>query len=65
MLKSIATKLLSTGVYGCDILEAGYNLRAGVDLAHHVALWDVMSRNGVSAGRRPRPPGGLSRSVQG
>jgi hypothetical protein len=47
LLASVATRLLGTGVYGCDILEAGYNLRAGVDLAHHVALWDVMSRNAV------------------
>jgi len=29
------------------LLEVGYKLRQGVDLAHHVALWDVMSRNAV------------------
>jgi hypothetical protein len=42
---------------GCDLLEVGYPLRGGpspgavgaggVDLAHHLALWDVMSRNAV------------------
>ena len=47
LLASIASQLLASRVYSCDLLEAAYNLRAGVDLAHHVALWDVMSRNGV------------------
>jgi hypothetical protein len=47
MLQQTATKLLGNKVIGCDLLEVGYNLRQGVDLAHHVGLWDVMSRNAV------------------
>lgn len=41
----IAAKLLSDHALHCDILEVGYPLRGGVDLAHHVELWDVLSRN--------------------
>ena len=32
---------------GADLIEVGYQLRQGVNLAHHVDLWDVMSRNAV------------------
>jgi hypothetical protein len=32
---------------GTDLLEVGYKLRAGVDLNHYLALWDIMSRNAV------------------
>jgi hypothetical protein len=32
---------------GADLLEVGYALRQGMDLAHHVALWDIMSRNAL------------------
>ena len=32
---------------GADLLEVGYVLRQGMDLAHHVALWDIMSRNAL------------------
>jgi hypothetical protein len=51
MLADAARTMLPTGTepaaLGCDLLEVGYTLRNGVDLAHHVALWDIMSRNGV------------------
>jgi hypothetical protein len=51
LLARTAKKLLPTAerpaALGCDLLEVGYTLRQGVDLAHHVALWDVLSRNGV------------------
>ena len=50
-LVQVAGDLLPGGAQpdalGCDLLEVGYPLRAGVDLAHHVALWDIMSRNAV------------------
>jgi hypothetical protein len=55
-LRSTAAALLPSagnpGALGCDLLEVGYPLRGGtsaggVDLAHHLALWDVMSRNAV------------------
>ncbi|HVQ87837.1 MAG TPA: hypothetical protein VMT88_06610 [Actinomycetes bacterium] len=41
----VATAFLQNNVIGCDIIEVGYKLRAGVDLAHHVSLWDILSRN--------------------
>jgi len=47
MLAQTASALLGNGVMGCDLLEVGYNLRQGVDLAHHLSLWNVMSRNAV------------------
>jgi hypothetical protein len=51
LLSQTAAKLLPTSsapaALGADLLEVGYKLRGGCDLAHHVALWDVMSRNAV------------------
>jgi hypothetical protein len=50
-VEEVARQLLPSGGHpaalGCDLLEVGYNLRQGIDLLHHVALWDVLSRNGV------------------
>ncbi|HEY5032055.1 MAG TPA: hypothetical protein VIJ54_06240 [Actinomycetes bacterium] len=43
----VAKQLLANRALGCDILEVGYPLRAGVDVKHHVALWDVLSRNAL------------------
>lgn len=37
-----AKQLLASGAYGCDILEVGYNIRGGVDLAAHLEVWDIM-----------------------
>ena len=28
-------------------IEVGYKSRAGMDLAHHVGLWDILSRNAI------------------
>ena len=47
LLAQVASKLLANHVLGTDLLEVGYQLRAGVDLSHHLALWDIMSRNAV------------------
>jgi hypothetical protein len=51
LLSQVAQQLLPTGTrpaaLGADLLEVGYKLRGGVDLAHHVALWDILSRNAV------------------
>ena len=43
----VARQLLANRALGCDILEVGYPLRAGVDVKHHVGLWDVLSRNAL------------------
>jgi hypothetical protein len=45
MLVQTAGALLANSALGCDLLEVGYNLRQGVDLAHHLSLWNVFSRN--------------------
>jgi hypothetical protein len=47
MLTDLATRLLPTRACGADIMEVGYPSRQGVDLDHHLALWDIMSRNGI------------------
>jgi len=51
LLAQVAKTLLPTATsraaLGADLLEVGYTKRQGVDLAHHVALWDVLSRNAV------------------
>jgi len=44
-VSSVAASLLGNNALDCDILEVGYVNRGGCDLAHHAALWDVMSRN--------------------
>ncbi|MEO8329381.1 MAG: hypothetical protein ABI586_05190, partial [Candidatus Nanopelagicales bacterium] len=41
----LAATFLNNNVIGCDIIEVGYKSRAGMDLAHHVSLWDILSRN--------------------
>ena len=43
----LATTFLQNKVIGCDIIEVGYKLRSGMDLAHHVSLWDILSRNAL------------------
>ncbi len=51
MLVQTANGMLPTSsapaALGADLLEVGYALRQGMDLAHHVALWDIMSRNAL------------------
>ncbi len=51
LLTQVAGALLASpgnpAALGTDLLEVGYPLRAGVDLGHHLALWDIMSRNAV------------------
>lgn len=44
-LADLVGVLLGNHALDCDLLEVGYNLRSGVDLAHHLGLWDVLSRN--------------------
>lgn len=42
-----ASTLINNRAIGCDVIEIGYRSRAGMDLAHHVGLWDILSRNAV------------------
>ena len=50
-LKRVAARMLPTAsapaAMGADLLEVGYANRQGIDLKHHVALWDILSRNGA------------------
>lgn len=47
LLSQTASKLLANKVLGADLLEVGYILREGVDVNHHIGLWDVLSRNAL------------------
>lgn len=47
MLSQTASALLANKVLGADLLEVGYKLRQGVNVNHHIALWDVLSRNAL------------------
>jgi hypothetical protein len=47
LLSQTSSKLLATHALGADLLEVGYNLRQGVDVNHHIGLWDVLSRNAM------------------
>jgi TAT (twin-arginine translocation) pathway signal sequence len=47
LLSQTASTLLANRVLGADLLEVGYKLRQGVDVNHHLGLWDVLSRNAV------------------
>jgi len=51
LLVSTARNMLPTAsvpaALGTDLLEVGYYLRQGMDIGHHVALWDIMSRNAL------------------
>ncbi len=46
-MSKTATSLLTNKALGVDIIEVGYPRRAGYDLAHHVGLWDTLSRNAM------------------
>jgi len=47
MLAETGAAILDNRAMGCDLLEVGYPVRGGVDLARHVALWDICSRNAM------------------
>jgi hypothetical protein len=51
MMTDLAISMLpgrnGVAALGADLLEVGYVVRGGADLAHHVGLWDIMSRNAV------------------
>ena len=47
MLSQTASTLLANKILGADLLEVGYKLRQGVNVNHHIALWDVLSRNAL------------------
>lgn len=43
-VSQMASQLLGNSLLGCDLLEVGYPLRGSCDLAHHLKLWDILSR---------------------
>ena len=46
-IKTTATQLLANRLYGADILEVGYTLRGGMDLAAHLEVWDILLAAGM------------------
>lgn len=42
-----ARHMLSTAAYGSHLLEVGYNVRGGMDLAGHIEVWDIMLAAGI------------------
>ena len=47
MLTADRGALLRTACWAVTCIEVGYNVRQGVGVAHHVALWDILSRNAM------------------
>jgi hypothetical protein len=47
LLTQVGASLLANRALGADLLEVGYELRSGVQLADHLVLWDIMSRNAI------------------
>jgi PKD repeat protein len=45
--RSLATELIGTRAYGCDVLEVGFPVKGGVEIGGYLGLWDALSRNGV------------------
>lgn len=37
--------MIDTNALGVDVLEVGYRRRGGMDLVHHLELWDALSAN--------------------
>jgi hypothetical protein len=42
---TMAQYLLNISAFGCDIIEVGYLQRGGVDINHHLKLWDILTAN--------------------
>ncbi len=45
--RALAAKLIANRAYGADILEVGYQSRAGMGIGAYLGLWDSLSRNGI------------------
>lgn len=46
-LTSTARALLGNGLYGCDVLEVGYERRGNMDVTGHLDLWDILLAAGL------------------
>jgi hypothetical protein len=44
----LVNNLLPYRCFGTDMIEVGYNWRAGVNLAHHLEMWDRLNANGLT-----------------
>ncbi|MGZ6544825.1 MAG: twin-arginine translocation signal domain-containing protein [Actinomycetota bacterium] len=45
--QSVASKLVSSLVYGADILKVGYRQYGAMPLSRYLSVWDVCSRNAI------------------
>jgi hypothetical protein len=42
---TMALYLLNNQSFNCDLIEVGYLQRGGVDIDHHLKLWDILTAN--------------------
>lgn len=42
--RAVFSKMWADDLYGCDLLEVGYQIRGQVNIDTHLALWDTFSR---------------------
>ena len=47
LLAKVARLLLANRLYGCDVLEVGYELRGSMDVTGHLDLWDILLSAGI------------------
>jgi hypothetical protein len=46
-LAAVAKPLLANRLYGCEVLEVGYELRGSMDVTGHLDLWDILLSAGI------------------
>ena len=47
MVAQLVANLLPYRCFGADMIEVGYLYRKGLDLAHHLKMWDTLNANGL------------------
>jgi hypothetical protein len=47
LLATVAKQLLANRLYGCEVLEVGYELRGSMDVTGHLDLWDILLSAGI------------------
>ena len=47
LLAKVARPLLANRLYGCGVLEVGYELRGSMDVTGHLDLWDILLSAGI------------------
>lgn len=47
LLASVSRQLLANRLYGCEVLEVGYERRGSMDVTGHLDLWDILLSAGI------------------